>query len=109
MRLTSNVDIPDDLLAAARNGRLVLFIGAGVSINAPSNLPLYDGLARLIAQSLGEEFDAALSPDRFLGQLMQTHPRVKDQVRAITGARSRSLTQSIERWLVSQLRPAHPS
>ncbi|APZ33937.1 hypothetical protein BOH66_06440 [Microbacterium aurum] len=86
MRLTSDVDIPDDLLAAARNERLALFIGAGVSINAPSNLPLYDGLARMIAQSLGEEFDAALSPDRFLGQLMHTHPRVKDQVRAITGS-----------------------
>lgn len=90
MRLTNDVDIPNDLLAAARDGRLVLFVGAGVSINQPSNLPLYDGLARIIAQNLGEEYDGSLSPDRFLGQLMQTHPLVKEQVRAIT-----SSTQSL--------------
>jgi len=40
----------------------------------------------MIAQTLGEEYDAALSPDRFLGQLMQSHPLVKEQVRAITGS-----------------------
>lgn len=86
MRLTNDVDIPNDLLAAARDARLVLFVGAGVSINAPSSLPLYDGLACTIAQTLGEEYDATLTPDRFLGQLMQAHPLVKDQVRAITGS-----------------------
>lgn len=86
MRLTNDVDIPNDLLAAARDGRLVLFVGAGVSISAPSSLPLYDGLARSIARALGEEYDDTLTPDRFLGQLMQTHPLVKDQVRAITGS-----------------------
>ncbi|MDQ0708393.1 hypothetical protein QFZ52_001045 [Arthrobacter woluwensis] len=86
MRLTNDVDVPNELLAAARNARLVLFVGAGVSINAPSSLPLYDGLACTIAQTLGEEYDATLTPDRFLGQLMQAHPLVKDQVRAITGS-----------------------
>ncbi|WP_162722385.1 SIR2 family protein [Microbacterium sp. PM5] len=86
MRLTNDIDVPNDPLAAARNVRLVLFVGAGVSINAPSSLPLYDGLARTIAQTLGEEYDATLTPDRFLGQLMQAHPLVKDQVRAITGS-----------------------
>lgn len=86
MRLTNDVDIPNELLAAARNARLVLFVGAGVSINAPSSLPLYDGLAHMIAQTLGEQYDASLTPDRFLGQLTQAHPLVRDQVRAITGS-----------------------
>lgn len=85
MRLTSDVDIPHDLLTAARSRRLVLFVGAGVSINAPSNLPLYDGLAKSIAQALGEPYEPDLSPDRFLGKLAQKHPLVREQVRAITG------------------------
>jgi hypothetical protein len=65
---------------------LVLFVGAGVSVNEPSSLPLYDGLAQRIATTLGAEYDTALTPDRFLGQLASTHPHVKDQVRAITGS-----------------------
>lgn len=86
MRLTKDVNLPSDLLTAARAGRLVLFVGAGVSVNDPSSLPLYDGLAERIATTLGIEYDPAVTPDRFLGQLVSTHPHVKDQVRAITGS-----------------------
>ncbi|MBM3715309.1 MAG: hypothetical protein FJW64_06150, partial [Actinobacteria bacterium] len=83
VRLTEHVDIPDELLAAAREGRLVLFVGAGVSINPPSSLPLYDGLARSIAKNLGQVFDESISADVFLGQLSNTHPSVREQARAI--------------------------
>ncbi|WP_372983353.1 SIR2 family protein [Microbacterium sp.] len=87
MRLAENVDISNELITAAREGRLVLFVCAGVSLNAPSNLPLYDGLARIIADSLGEDFDDSVAADRFLGQLASDHPLVKEQVRAITSDR----------------------
>lgn len=79
--------MPNELIAAAREERLVLFVGAGVSLNAPSNLPLYDGLATMIADSLGEDFDDSIASDRFLGQLASDHPLVKEQVRAITSDR----------------------
>ncbi|MBD8205185.1 SIR2 family protein [Microbacterium sp. CFBP 8790] len=87
MRITKNVDIPSELLSAAREGRLVLFVGAGVSLNAPSNLPDYEGLARTIAEALGVDFDDSVDSDRFLGQLAIDHPLVKEQVRAVTGHR----------------------
>lgn len=83
MRLTEHVNIPNELLAAARDGRLVLFVGAGVSINAPSSLPLYNGLARSIAADLGEEFNESISADVFLGQLSNTHPLIREQAKAI--------------------------
>jgi hypothetical protein len=85
VKLTSDVDLPDKLVTAARAGRLVLFIGAGVSLNSPSNLPLYGDLARNIAATLGVEFDSSVDPDRFLGLLSSTHPSVKEQVKAVTG------------------------
>ncbi|WP_197464252.1 SIR2 family protein [Microbacterium sp. TNHR37B] len=57
-----------------------------MSLNDPSNLPLFDGLAQQIARSLGVEYDATLSPDRFLGQLTQSYPLVREHVRAIIGS-----------------------
>lgn len=88
MRLTEHVNIPNELLAAARESRLVLFVGAGVSMNAPSNLPLYDGLARSIAENLGESFNESISADVYLGQLSNTHPLIREQAKAIIASPS---------------------
>lgn len=41
-----SVDIPDELVQAHRDGRLVLFVGAGASRDAPANLPDFRGLTR---------------------------------------------------------------
>jgi len=35
----AGVNIPDELLQAQREGKLVIFADAGVSIDSPSNLP----------------------------------------------------------------------
>ena len=46
MRFVEGVDIPEEVLEAHREGKLVLFVGAGASKAAPSNLPLFDELAK---------------------------------------------------------------
>ncbi|MGC5078141.1 SIR2 family protein [Agrococcus sp. DT81.2] len=82
MKITPDVELPAQLLSASRQGRLVLFIGAGVSRNAPSGLPLFSSLAEEIAHSYGLDFDHEIPPDRFLGNLERTHDDVKDRVAA---------------------------
>ena len=45
----SGIDFPKPLLTALRNGRLVVFAGAGVSMGEPADLPDFENLARAIA------------------------------------------------------------
>jgi hypothetical protein len=52
------------LLAAARESRLVIFAGAGVSIGAPTNLPSWIDVNRLIVRSLAS---AAAPNDKKIG------------------------------------------
>ena len=70
MRLEA-VDLSDNLVAAQRQGRLVLFVGAGVSVAAPSSLPTFEDMARRIGEESEEVYpgDRSTSPDQFLGQL----------------------------------------
>lgn len=65
------VDLPDELVRAQREGRLVLFVGAGASVAAPSSLPTFEGLAKRIGEESGRPYPGAssTSPDRFLGEL----------------------------------------
>jgi hypothetical protein len=57
MRIGST-DFPEPLLNALRDGRLVVFAGAGVSMGPPANLPSFRELAHQIAegtrQTIGE-------------------------------------------------------
>lgn len=85
MWITPDVNIPEELLAAQRSDRLVVFAGAGVSVAPPSDLPRFAPLARRI----GEEAGCVVtekhleSPDRFLGDLeakTNVHQRVHDLV-----------------------------
>jgi NAD-dependent SIR2 family protein deacetylase len=62
------VDLPDTLLDAQKNGSLVIFAGAGVSIPAPSNYPNFDKLAEDVAQRVLAREDRE-PVDRFLGRL----------------------------------------
>ncbi|MDV2980258.1 UNVERIFIED_CONTAM: SIR2 family protein [Actinomycetes bacterium ARC8] len=86
MRITSDVDLPSKLIDAANDGSLVLFVGAGVSFNAPSNLPLFDGLAKQLASMQGVPFDEDVPPDAFVGQLCDRAPIIREQARAIISA-----------------------
>lgn len=83
MRITDHVDLPEALIAGAATGDLVLFVGAGVSMNAPSNLPSFTGLTRQLAEEQGVAVDADLEPDAFLGRPCDADPTVRERARAI--------------------------
>jgi hypothetical protein len=87
MRFTSDVDIPEELVTAAADGSLVLFVGAGVSLNPPSDLPLFDGLAARLASLNGEKFGPDSGPpDSYLGRLIDREPAAREQARQIIGS-----------------------
>jgi hypothetical protein len=76
------IDFPDKLLHAIRDGRFVVFAGAGVSMGDPANLPSFWGLAEQVAagSGLAPRDDEPL--DHFLGQLhhkgIAVHQRAAD-------------------------------
>lgn len=101
MRITADVDISSELIEAATDGSLVLFIGAGVSMNAPSDLPLFDGLGRQLASLQGVSFDTDVPPDAFIGRLCDEAPIVREQVRRII-ANSKSRPNATH-WAIVRL------
>jgi hypothetical protein len=46
MWINRDVDLPQALVAAQREGRLVIFAGAGVSMGPPANLPSFEPATR---------------------------------------------------------------
>ncbi|WP_210604406.1 SIR2 family protein [Brevibacterium oceani] len=83
MRITDEVDIPDELIAAATDGDLVLFVGAGVSMNAPSNLPSFTELVTQIAESIGASIDKQMEPDAAIGRLCNSDPSARAHLREV--------------------------
>lgn len=66
--LFDTLDIPESILSAQEEGKLVVFAGAGVSMGPPSGLPSFVRLAEMIAQrALTDEENSRL--DHFLGVL----------------------------------------
>ena len=65
----ANVDFPERLLNALRDGRLVVFAGAGVSMGPPAGLPSFRRLAEQVAEGTGQSTGTAETEDRFLGRL----------------------------------------
>jgi hypothetical protein len=84
MWITGEVDLPETLLGAQQEGRLVAFVGAGVSVGAPSSLPLFVPLARQIAKEAQIPWDdkARERPDWFLGRLADQGIAVHELVRS---------------------------
>ena len=80
----SGIDFPEPLLDALRDGTLVVFAGAGVSMGEPANLPNFRDLALAVAQGTGEKLGEHETEDRFLGKLRQkgvnVHERVKEEL-----------------------------
>lgn len=66
-----DIDVPQPVLDAAEAGELVVFVGAGASRSAPSNLPDFAQLVRDIGTLVGREptADQVEHPDVFLGDL----------------------------------------
>lgn len=69
MWITGDVELPDEILDAHERGELVFFVGAGASLGKPSNLPLFDGLAKKLARMASHPFSKRGGLDFFIGQL----------------------------------------
>jgi hypothetical protein len=69
MWITSDVNLPQAILDAQSEGRLVLFVGAGASVDPPSGLPLFDRLACQLAEMARVPFDESVTIDFFLGSM----------------------------------------
>ena len=70
------VDFPEPLLNALRDGRLVVFAGAGVSMGPPARLPSFRKLAEKVADGTGQSIAASETDDQFLGRLKEDGVRV---------------------------------
>lgn len=80
----SGIDFPKPLLNSIRSDELVIFVGAGVSMGAPANLPGFKALAKAIAHGTGENLKCGEPEDRFLGRLehqgVNVHRRAVEQL-----------------------------
>lgn len=83
MRITQDVELPEELLAAAREGELVLFVGAGASMGGSSGLPDFNELARLVAERVGRVFSGNEPAGAFLDRLSNEFPEGRDIARDI--------------------------
>ncbi|GAB3419002.1 DUF4020 domain-containing protein [Massilia agilis] len=79
-----SINFDNRILDAARDGTLVVFAGAGVSMGPPSNLPDFRALAESIAGGTGSTVEEPL--DRFLGHLdlrgVPVHKRAAERLSA---------------------------
>lgn len=85
MQIGPNTTIPAEVLDAARDGNLVFFVGAGVSVPPPSSLPGFDALAEQVGALFQKPAPlAGQPPDAYLGRLKEdglpVHDRVEDLV-----------------------------
>jgi len=76
------VEIPNKLISAHAEGRLVLFVGAGASVDPPSGLPTFQELTkRLFEESHEPPPEDGTALDKALGDLknkgVDVHQRVK--------------------------------
>ena len=74
----AGIDFPSPLLSALRDGELVVFAGAGVSMGEPACLPSFKQLAEKIAQGTGEVLRDGELEDHFLGRLHQKGVKVHE-------------------------------
>ena len=72
----SDVNYPEPLLNVLRDGRLVVFAGAGVSMGSPAELPDFGELARRIAKGTGLTIRDDETEDQFLGRIKDGGPDV---------------------------------
>src|SRR5258707_1524980 len=81
--LCDALDLPDDLVAAQEQERLVILAGAGVSMGPPAYLPNFRQLAERIAENTGCQPEAPY--DQFLGKLaddaVDVHTLCRDIIR----------------------------
>ena len=69
-----------DLIAKIKEGKVVIFVGAGASSGYPTKLPNFYQLTCKVAKEYGLEYNKKDSPDKFLGDLEQEEKYVKRTV-----------------------------
>jgi hypothetical protein len=67
--IIKGVDFPEHLIEAQKSGELVIFAGAGVSVDSPSSLPDFNELAKQIASGTNKQRESNEPIDHFLGRL----------------------------------------
>jgi hypothetical protein len=85
MWILPNVELPDELVTAQRERKLVVFVGAGASVDPPSTLPNFAALARRIAAEASLADDTRTDYDVWLGELVQRSVPVHDRAKTIIG------------------------
>ena len=76
-----SINFHEKLIDAQREGSLVIFAGAGVSMGPPSNYPSFIGLVEEIASWAGKEWRKEVEPpERCLGRLVHEGKNVHEQV-----------------------------
>lgn len=77
-----DVDVPAELIEAARTGRLVIFVGAGASVDPPASLPNFKALVQEVGTRAGTPptGDELKRLDKFLGTLDDRGINVHDLV-----------------------------
>lgn len=76
MHLTEDVVLPRDLITAHRKGDLVIFVGAGASVDPPSRLPLFKELTRRLAERASVPFEETIDDN---GKKVPQEPREYDR------------------------------
>lgn len=83
MWITGDVEIPKEVVDAHADGDLVFFVGAGASMDEPSDLPSFKRLAEIMAEKADIPFSDARGLDYFLGTLpkdFDTRRHVRDEI-----------------------------
>lgn len=75
----ANIEFPEPFISALRDGELVVFAGAGVSMGEPAKLPDFTNLVKKIAEATGESYDENEPPERFLGNLERRGVKVHER------------------------------
>ncbi|PNR89086.1 hypothetical protein CN13_04140 [Petrotoga sp. HKA.pet.4.5] len=73
------IEVPEELINAQAERKLVIFAGAGVSMSPPSNLPNFEKLVREVESKTGNLLTwepEKEAPDHFLGYLEGKGPKV---------------------------------
>lgn len=102
MAKLGSISVDNRILDAARDGTLVVFAGAGVSMGPPSHLPDFKALAAYIADGTGSPVEEPF--DRFLGQLhlrgVPVHKRAAVLL-SVTDSRPKELHKDLLRIFAS--------
>lgn len=91
MWITEDVELPEELLSAHREGKLVFFVGAGASMAPPSSLPSFLDLVDILAGKAGVQFDKKENEenlDRYLGEMPERFDVHQQTKRVIADAAS---------------------